>query len=537
MTRLPQRIHAFLRASSVCLTLIACARDVTPGRGNTLVAAITSDPGHLNPAITTNGGVHTAADLLYDGLISLGDDLKPRPALAARWTVEDGGARYRFILRSGVTWHDGQPFTSADVKFSFDSVLLRFHSRTRASLLPVLLRIDAPDDTTVVFQFKRPYAPLLAQLDVVEAPIIPKHLYAGTDPLKNPRNMAPVGTGPFRFISYAHGTEIRYAKNANYFSVAPTLDGVVMRVIPDASTQVAALEAGEVDWLFGVPGPDRARLRTSPHIRLEQSSVSPGGSNCVSTVGFNLDRPVFHDLRVRQAVAYALDRPQFVERVTFGEGRLADAPISSAIAFAHADHLAMPAFDTLRADSLLTAAGWQRASASGVREAHGVKAVKDGTPLALTFKAMTSMAPYGELLRAQLKRVGLDLTVVALEPVVFAQSVFTARDFDMSIAPYCQGSDPQIGVQRMYTTASIAPVPFSNMAGYRNAVMDSLFQRAGSALDVEERRRFYRQIQELAVRDQPYVWLVETTNTHAYNTRCHGFGVAAHFAATATCTP
>ncbi len=530
------RIAAGLLAAGMFLLPASCVKEPATTRANILVAAITSDPGHLNPAITTNGGVHTAADLLYDGLISLGEDLTPRPALAARWTIEDDGARYRFFLRQGVKWHDGRPFTSADVKFSFDSVLLRFHSRTRASLGPVLLGIDTPDDSTVVFRFKRPYAPLLSQLDVVEAPIIPKHLFAGTDPLRNPVNMAPVGTGPFRFSSYAHGTEIRYAKNADYFGTTPTLDGVVLRVIPDASTQVAALERGEVDWLFGVPGPERARLRRDPNVVLDQTSVSPGGSNCVTTVGFNLDRPIFRDVRVRHAVAHALDRQQFVDRVTFGDGRMADAPISSAIAFAHADHLEMPAFDTLRADSMLTAVGWQRTTATAIREAHDVAGVRNGTPFAVTFKVMSGMTPYGELLRAQLRRVGIDLRVVSLEPVVFAQSVFTARDFDVSIAPYCQGVDPQIGVQRMYTSSSIAPVPFSNMAGYRSATMDSLFERAGSALDVDERRRVYRQVQELAVRDQPYIWLVETTNTHAHTRRCTGFGVAAHFAATATCT-
>ncbi|MEP7344119.1 MAG: ABC transporter substrate-binding protein, partial [Gemmatimonadaceae bacterium] len=169
-----------------------CVNERAPHRERTLVAAISSDPGHLNTAITTNGGVHTAADLLYDGLISLGPDLQPQPSLAERWVVEDSGARYRFFLRHDVRWHDGKPFTSADVKFSFDSVLLRFHSRTRASLGPVLRSVETPDDYTVVFQFRRPYAPLLAQLDVDEAPIIPKHLYAGTDPLRNPVNMAPV---------------------------------------------------------------------------------------------------------------------------------------------------------------------------------------------------------------------------------------------------------------------------------------------------------------------------------------------------------
>ncbi|MEO6526644.1 MAG: ABC transporter substrate-binding protein [Gemmatimonadaceae bacterium] len=515
---------------------IGCAGDRAHARGGALVAAISSDPGHLNPAITTNGGVHTAADLLYDGLISLDEDLTPQPALAARWTVEDRGARYRFFLRQGVRWHDGVPFTSADVKFTFDSVLLRFHSRTRASLGPALLRVDAPDDSTVVFQFRRPYASLLAQLDVDEAPMLPKHVYAGSDPLRNPANMAPVGTGPFRFASYAHGTEIRYAANAEYFGRRPALAAVIFRVIPDGSTQVAALEAGEVDWLFGVPGPERARLRKNTDIRLGQTTIGPGGSNCVSTVGFNLDRAAFKDQRVRRATALAVDRQQFVERVAFGDGRIADAPISSAIAFAHADHLDMPAFDTVQADRMLTDAGWSSAN-GGTRTARGVQGVPDGTPFVVTFKVMSTMNSYGELLRAQLRRVGIDLRVEPLEPVVFAQTVFTARDFDISVASYCQGSDPQIGVQRMYVSSSIAPVPFSNMAGYRSAAIDSLFDRAGSALDLEERRRLYRQIQELAVRDQPYVWLVETTSTYAYTTRCTGFGVAGHFAATATCSP
>ena len=524
-----------LALTLLCGFQAGCAEQRSPLRAHTLVAAITTDPGHLNPAITTNGGVHTAADLLYDGLVSIGDDLKPQPALAERWAVEDGGARYRFFLRHDVKWHDGTPFTAADVKFSFDSVLLRFHSRTRASLGPILLHIDTPDDFTVVFQFKRPYAPLLAQLDVSEGPIIPRHLYAGTDPLKSPVNMAPVGTGPYRFVSYTHGAEIRYAANEQYFQRVPSISSVVLRVIPDGSTQVAALEAGEVDWLFGVPGPDRARLKRDPRIRLEQTAVSPGGGNCITTVGFNLDKPVFRDVRVRHGIAQALDRQQFVDRVAFGDGRMADAPISSAIAFAHASDLHMPGFDTVEADRLLTAAGWGRTGA-GTRVAHGVPAVSDGTPFVITFKVMSGMAPYGELLRAQLRRVGVDLRVVALEPVVFAQTVFTARDFDVSIAPYCQGIDPQIGVQRMFLTSSIAKVPFSNMAGYSNVTMDSLFDAAGSALDITERKRLYREIQALAVKDQPYIWLVETTSTRAHTSRCTGFGPSSHFAATATCS-
>ena len=119
---------------------------------------------------------------------------------------------------------------------------------------------------------------------------------------------------------------------------------------------------------------------------------------------------------------------------------------------------------------------------------------------------------------------------------MFAASVFTARDFDTAIGAYCNGTDPEIGVRRMYVSSSIAAVPFSNMAGYRNPVMDALFERASATVDLNGRRQLYHQIQEIAVRDQPYVWLVETTNTQAHSARCHGFSSVAHFAATAECT-
>ena len=179
-----------------------------PARGGTLVVAIVADPGHLNPAITTNGATHAASELLYNGLLGRTERGEPMPELAESWQVEQGGAVYRFRLRAGVRWHDGAAFTAADVKFTFEEVLLKLHARTRASMGAVLAGIDAPDERTVVFRFKQPYAPLLAQLDATEAPILARHVYQGSDPQTNPANVTPIGTGPFRFVSYARGTEI-----------------------------------------------------------------------------------------------------------------------------------------------------------------------------------------------------------------------------------------------------------------------------------------------------------------------------------------
>lgn len=527
-------LHCLVRGVLFGLATSSCSSDGARRDPHTLVAAIQSDPGHLNPAITTNGGVHTAASLLYNGLLTLNEDLTTTPELAARWEVLDGGARYRFILRRGVTWHDGEPFTAADVKFTFDSLLLRFHARTRASLGPALASVEALDDSTVEFRLRRPYAPLLQQLDVVEAPIMPRHIYLRGDPLRHPANVRPVGTGPFRFVSYRPDREITYAVNRDYFGRRPSLTSVILRIIPDPGMQVAALEAGEVDFLFAVPGPERARLRGNPRVRLAQSTLGAGGSNCITTLGFNLDRPVFQDARVRRAIALAVDKQQFLDRVAFGEGRVANAPISTRIPFANAAGLPVVPADTAAASRLLTEAGW-RQSGSATRTALGVNGVKDGTPFVVGFKGMPGQTIYGELLRAQLRPLGIDLRVEALEQGVFSKAVFTQRDFDIAIASYCNGIDPEIGVRRQYVTTSIAPVPFSNMAGYRNPVMDSLFDRASAALNRADRQALYARIQEIAVRDQPYIWLLESTTTHAHTTRCDHFGTAPHFAAAATC--
>ncbi len=519
-------------AAAAVAMVFACQPASRPD--GVIVAAISSDPGHLNPAITTGGGVHTAAGLLYNGLVTLDGNLQPVPELAERWAVEDGGARYRFHLRPDVRWHDGVPFTSADVKFTFEQILLRYHARTRASLEGALAGIDAPDDWTVVFRFHEPYAPLLQQLDVVEAPILPRHVYEGSDPLTHPANRAPVGTGPYRFVSYAPDVEIRYEANPDYFRGKPAVDHVILRVIPSPGMQVVALEAGEVDWLFEVPGPERARLLADPGLRSLETTVNPGGSNCIMTVAFNLERPVLRDARVRRAIAHSIDRAQFVERVLFGEGRAATAPISSAITFAHATGLSMPEPDLGQADALLSATGW-RPGRDGIRVARGVSGIDDGTRFSLEFAYFPTFEPYAALLRAQLRRAGIDLVLRPFEPAVFVDVAFRARAFDVAIVSYCNGTDPEIGVRRMYVSSNIGPIPFSNAAAYRNATVDSLFDAAGSTLDPAVRRQLYRRIQEIVVDELPYVWLVETRATRVYRVRCRDFGPAAHFAATARC--
>ncbi len=145
-------------------------------RGGTIVVGVTSDPGQFNPGLTTASGIHAVTGNIYNGLLQFDDKLDPLPSLAESWEISPDGKTYTFKLVEGVTWHDGKPFTSADVKFTFENILLKFHSRTKAGLENALEAIETPDANTVVFKFKNPYAPLLRRLDVVEASILPKHI-------------------------------------------------------------------------------------------------------------------------------------------------------------------------------------------------------------------------------------------------------------------------------------------------------------------------------------------------------------------------
>jgi len=173
-------------------------------QSDSVVVAVSADPGHFNPGITTGYNVHVVADSMFNGLVALDSKLTPTPDLAESWTVSDDNKVYTFELVDNATWHDGVPFTSADVKFTFENILFNYHSRTKAGLGSVVEAIETPDDHTVVFRMAEPYGPLLQRLDVTEAPVLPKHVFeAGGDPNQHPANLQPIGTGPYRFVDYS----------------------------------------------------------------------------------------------------------------------------------------------------------------------------------------------------------------------------------------------------------------------------------------------------------------------------------------------
>ncbi|MBA2258488.1 MAG: ABC transporter substrate-binding protein [Acidobacteria bacterium] len=502
-------IAGLILFAAVASSLSGCARPA-PTPAVTLVVAVGSDPGALNPAVTTSGSTHPITDQIFNGLVGLDEQLQPTPELAERWTVEDGGRTYRFALRPGVKWHDGTPFTSADVKFTFEEALLKYHSRTRAALEGLLATVETPDDLTAVFRLKRSYGPLLQRLDVVEASIIPKHQYEGHDLLNGEPTRRPVGTGPFRFVSYSPADRIILERNPTYFREGmPGIDRLVFRILPNSASAVAALESGEVDYTVSVPGPDIPRLQRTPGISVVKSAGGSGGSACQDVLIPNLTRQPFTDVRVRRAIAHAIDRQFLVERVYFGQGTPATGPISHLMSWAYNADVRQYPHDIAEARKLLDEAG--------------LKPNAGGERFSVTFTHGANLQRLGQALREQLQAVGITLNLEMLDFSAAVDRVFAKKTFDLGLASYCNGADPDIGVRRVYVSSNIGPYPFSNGASYRNPTIDRLFDEGARLLDKNSRREKYVEIQRILADEVPYFWLVDTETLRAHRGTFTGF--------------
>jgi peptide/nickel transport system substrate-binding protein len=373
-----------------------------------------------------------------------------------------------------------------------------------------LTSIEAPDEHTVVFKLKRPYSPLLQRLDVVEASIIPRHKYEGQDLLNGEATRRPVGTGPFRFVSYAPGNNVVLERNADYFRKGfPGVDRLVFRIIPNPSMSIAALEKGEIDYVGGVPGPDAERLRKAPGIAVVAGTGGPGGSICQDVLIPNITQQPFSDRRVRRAFAHAIDRGFIVDRVYFGQGTAATGPVSHLLTWAYTPETQQYTPDQELARRLLDEAGW--------------KPGKQGERFAITFTHAANQQRLAQALRQQLSEVGITLNLQAMDFNAAVEQVFVKKTFDLGFASFCNGADPDIGVRRVYVSSNIGPFPFSNGAGYRNARVDQLFDLGSEAADRDGRRRYYVEIQQILAEDVPYFWLIDSEGLRAHRTAFTGF--------------
>ncbi|HET7096268.1 MAG TPA: ABC transporter substrate-binding protein [Casimicrobiaceae bacterium] len=516
MTRTFRMIRRFAAAGFAALVAFGlvttpafAATDPKARYGDTMVIGITGDPGTLNGTTSSNFVEKIIASNVFSMLIRLDTSFKPVPDLAKSWTISDDGLTYTFKLNEGIKWHDGQPFSSADVKYTIDEVILPLHTRA-GTYKSVIDRIDTPDANTVIIRLKQPFGPLMNALGY-DFLILPKHLYQGTDIKTNPYNSKPIGTGPFKFAEWKKGSYVILEKNKDYFVKGiPYLDRLVFQEIPDAAARVLALESGDIDYLAyqALPSSSVPRLKTNPKLVTSLEGFEALAS--IEILAFNMDNPQLKDVRVRQAIAYAINKQEIVDKADYGIGKAATGPISSLTKWAYEPNVNKYAYNPQRAAKLLDDAGFP---------------LKDGTRMTLRLIADGGVElnrKACEILKEQLAQVGVKVDLQLVERNVMLDRVYTKRDYDMHVHGFSTGADPAIDVSRLYVSTNIRPVNFTNGAGYRNPKVDDLFMQGQKAFKPEDRAKAYREVQKVLTDEVPAIWLVEYGIVGVWSKKLHG---------------
>ncbi|MET4491208.1 ABC transporter substrate-binding protein [Bradyrhizobium sp. LA7.1] len=479
-------------------------------RGGTLTAIIQPEPPILMVGINIQGPTQTVAGKIYQSLLTYDFDLKPQPVLAKSWTVSDDGLTYTFKLQENVRWHDGKPFTADDVLFSCMTFLPETNPRARLTFSRVQ-EASAPDPHTVVFRLKEPFAPFLGAFEMGSAPMIPKHLYEGTDYRSNPANQTPIGTGPFKFGEWKRGQYIRLVRNDDYWKPGlPYLDQIVFRVIPDAASRRIALESGEaqlssfdnVEW-FDIPA-----LRANPALDHTDKGYEFFSPHAWMEVNHRV--APFGDKRFRQALLFALDRTFIRDRLFFGQGKIATGPISSTTRF-YSDDVTRYDLDLKKAEALLDDMGLTR-KPDGKRAAIKLLVMPYG-------ETWTRLAEYAKQAWA---KIGVETTLETTDAGSWAQRVAN-WDYQITFDYTYQFGDPALGVSRTYLSSNIKRgVLLNNTMGYVSPAVDALFNEAAVAPSDDRRAALYAEVQKLLVEDVPVLWLLEMKFMTFTNKRVHG---------------
>src|SRR5450830_755974 len=320
--------------SRVQRTGTRAAQAAPPQHEGTLTLLLPSEPTSLVTINNVATPILSVSAKVTEGLLKYDYDVNPQPQLATKWAISRDGLSYTFTLRQGVKWHDGKDFTSADVAYSIE-LLKKIHPRGRNTFAN-LSEIETPDKHTVVLRLSKPAPYLIRALVATETPIVPRHIYEGTDPASNPNNTAPIGTGPFRFKEWVRGSHIVYERNADYWDKPkPFVDQLVVRVVNDPAAASVAFETNTVDLGYRTPVPlaDLERLKQLKTLRFETKGNSY--SHNVTRLEFNLDNEYFKRPEVRQAVAHAVDRSVILKVVNYGYGKVSYSPIAPGLKAYH----------------------------------------------------------------------------------------------------------------------------------------------------------------------------------------------------------
>jgi peptide/nickel transport system substrate-binding protein len=479
----------------------------SPKRGGTIVMAQGADPNPVPGNVDGSAGT-VLSGLVYQGLIYVDKDRNIKPQLAESWDASPDGTTFTFHLRKGVTWQDGQPLSASDVVFTYTQITPKYVATASSAFKSILQKVEALDPSTVRLTLSKQYGPFLSFLGV---PIVPEHLYSGTDYSTNPHNRMPVGTGPFKLTNWTPGDSMTFDRYDGYWKPGqPYLDSVVIKIIPQGPSRIAALKAGEVDYLpyTEVLPQDFASIKDDPNIQWATGLTSQAQVMLTP----NIQKEPFSNKAFRQALYYAIDRPTMVKQITLDVDSVPLSAIHKSISWAQSPDVDLGKlypFDPARANQMLDAAGYARGS-DGNRTRPLNLLVEIGRP---------NFDTISQFVQQQWKAIGIPLQLMPLDRQVMQDTVYVKRDFDVNLNELNSSGDPEVGIARLYTCESIQPVPLTNGAGYCNDSVDQLFAAGAGPYDPAARGPSYASVVKILADDLPTLPLIDRQDHSVANTK------------------
>jgi peptide/nickel transport system substrate-binding protein len=486
----------FLGALLAFALIAGCGRGREANDAGTVNFLIESMPISLDPRIGTDAQSQHLDGLIFDSLVSHDARMNIVPDLAASWDTPDP-LTYIFHLRNGVKFHDGRALTSADVKFTFDSILSGAIPSPKRGGFLLIQSIEAPDAATVVFHLRHPSASFLWNMDKSAFGIIPAG--SGTDVARN-----PIGTGPFRVVSMVPDEEIVVERNRDYFGDVPKIARVRFRIVPEAIVRALELRKGSAD-ICGVNSltPDMVLALTK---QPDLFAVDQPGTS-LSYVAFNLDDPTLAHREVRQALAYATDRASIIRYLLRGQARPA-ASLLPPNHWAYEPDVKQYDYDPAGAEKLLDAAGFPRGA--------------DGVRMHLTMKTSTeeSVRLLGEALAEQWSKVGVALELRPLENATFQADIGRGSFQLYTLRWLGANNDPDI-FDLVFNSKRMPPNG-ANRGHYKNPELDALIDQQRVEMDREKRKAIVAEIQKIVAVDEPYITLWYNDNVCVHRGRVNG---------------
>lgn len=502
---MPVRMVISVLTALALMVLIACdSRNVGapadstsgsgPAYGDIIVEGSIGDASNLIPLLSSDSTSHQIAGLVYNGLVKYDRNLKIVGDLAESWEISPDGLNIVFHLRKGVKWHDGHPFTAQDVQFTYQVTIDPKTPTAYAGDFLKVKKLTVLDDHTVRVSYDKPFAPALMSWS---SPVLPRHLLAGQDIISSPLSRHPVGTGPYRFREWVAGQKIVLAANPDYFEGRPYIDGYIMRIIPDTATMFLELRAGGIDQMGLTPL--QYTRQTENNLFRKQYRKYRYLSFSYVYMGYNLKNPLFADRRVRQAIAYAVDKEEMIRGVLLGLGQPATGPYKPGT-WAYNGRVRTYPYDPGRAKALLAEAGWRDSDGDGILD-------RDGKPF--TFEIITNQgnevrAKCAEIIQKQLADVGIKVKIRILEWAAFVNDFINKRRFEATILGWSIPQDPDI--YDVWHSSKTGPDEL-NFISYKNDEVDRLIEKGRGVFDRKERKKCYDRIQEILAEEQPYLFL------------------------------